>query len=344
MTKRIWTLSFAMLALALVSYNASASRARIATWGTGEAGAILGTSATTGSLFVNDAYNMFYNPSYLNGAADMAVIEKAQSNTPGSAFGGFTHKFMGFGLGFFFNRTGSVSGIAATERPIEFLFAGDHGVKWGLGVAWASNKTSAVSTAKTDKDLTLRAGIQFMNFEPFAEFTVMGVKDTDVGTNNIQDKYTNMAFGLKYKFGEWTPAAAIRMQTQTINNGAKDTVKQNWGLGIGRNTKLGEGVTLNYSTGYWHSRTGSGGALTDTRKIPVNVSASGDVTSWLTLRGGLVYNAMSITGDVTNASETVGGTFGSSINVGAVSFDWAVGSTAGTENPMGVTFDFANGL
>lgn len=343
MTKRIIAICLAVSFFG--SASVFASRARNLVWGGGEGGAILGGAGDNGSFYVNDAYNIFYNPSYLVDGGEWATIEKDATGTGAQgAAGGFATKIMGFGVGFYFNRASAdanpTSAAGAALRPLELLVAGDHGVKWGVGASYASNTVAARAEDKTDMDLTLRAGVQVAGLEPFAMFKVIGSNNAVAGA----DGNTAMAFGTKYRFGEWTPFAAWSSASTEDQN-----VRNNFGLGVGRNTKLGEGATLNYAIGYWRTRTVAalGDPAESTVLVPVSLSASGDITGWLTLRGGLVYNFASLDKDgSTAAAGDVTGRIGASINVGAVSFDWAVGSAGGgaADNLDGNNFDFANGL
>lgn len=350
MTKRTLTLCL-VAALAVASADAFASRARNLVTGTGDGGTFLGTDGNIGSFYVDDAYNMFYNPSYIMNNGEWATIEKDNtSNQTGiasdtGAMGGFTTKIMGFGVGFFMNRQeANPSPFANTAtRPIELFVGGDHGVKWGLGVAYASHTNKALATDQTNTDVALRAGVQVMGIEPFFHFKVMGKNkhvDPDLGGSY-------MAFGAKYRFGEWTPYAAARLTSYDTSATASEKVNV-WGFGLGRNTKLGAGAALNYSIGYW--RTKDTAKLTSALPnevnyayIPIDLSASGDVTSWLTLRGGLGYRLMAVNGAGTQPSNATG-RFGATINVGSVSLDWGVGSTAAAQDLDGDTFDMSNGL
>src|SRR5690606_29246712 len=134
--------------------NAHASRARLLVHGTGDAGAILGTAGDNGSFFVDDAYNMFYNPSYLIDGKNWAIVEHL--NGAATAMGGFTMDIASFKLAMFMNRqaaiatTGAGYGAGATPiRPIEVLFAGDTGVKWGVGASYAA----MAGTSNTNSEL-----------------------------------------------------------------------------------------------------------------------------------------------------------------------------------------------
>lgn len=319
MSKRLLVVMVAMSVLA--TSNAFASRARLLVMGSGDGGAILGSNGNNGSFYYDDAYNVFYNPAYVNDFKNWGTIEK--SNFPGSsAQGGFVGSFMNWNVGAYFNRIEGVTGTYGASnnsmRPIDFLIGGDMGVKFGLGVTWAGRK---LDTDNSDTDLQLRAGVSVADFEPFVHFKIIGKDKTAGGTTEV--KNTDMVLGAKYKWGEWAPYAAM---TQRKYNDVKTYTA--WGLGLGRNAMIAEGARMVYSASFF--RVGTSGR----NMLPIDFAVEGDVLSWLTVRGGLNYHLVDVTGDVSN-SDTTTGRVGATIHVGKADLDWALGTTAGATTGAG---------
>jgi len=331
MSKRILTIM--VVAASLVGANSAfASRARLGVLGTANPGAIL----DRGSFFIDDYQNIFYSPAQINNFKNWASIEKF--NGTAGAEGGFATQIQGFNLGVYMNRGAAVVGTYGTApvRPIDIIFGADMGVKWGVGVTYAGAR---VNDNVSSSDLTLRASADIGGIEPFAHFKIIG--SDNIAANNTT-KNTDMGVGVRYKFGEWTPFLALRQVGITPQGGSSTTVGSGYTLGVGRNSRVAEGVRLNYAIAA--TRIGKSTVVADNRNIiPIDVSAEGDVTSWLVLRAGLSYRLWDRTANVTNAVATTG-RLGASINVGKVGFDWAVGNTAGAEALDGQTFDFANGF
>jgi hypothetical protein len=329
MSKRVLAV---VLALGmLTASSAFASRARLMVMGTGDAGAILGNGTTnfsSGSFYYDDAYNIFYNPSYVNDFKNWATIEK--SNFAGSAVtqgssaqGGFTAGIEAFNLGFYLNRQEAIQGTYAasdTMRPFEVYLGADMGVKWGVGVAWSNNRQDT----GTDDEINLKLGAQVAGFEPFGSFLVKG--DNKVGGTDNKNK--GWVIGTRYRWGEWIPYLAwSRGQFDVAGTTA---VKNNtYGVGIGRNAKVAEGARLAYAIGFWRT-TSTANAQNGRNIIPIDVSAEADATSWLTVRAGLHYRLWDRLANQTTA-DTTSGRVGLTTHLGKADVDWALGVGAADE-------------
>jgi hypothetical protein len=345
----------------LTASNAFASRATNLVMGTGDAGTVL----NGGSLYYDDAYNIFYNPAYINDFKNFAIIEK--SNAPGlSAQGGFTTSFLNFNLGFYFNRgnadylspgigtgvnagTGAVNGpglftggaaIANQLRPFEFFVGADMGIKWGLSLLYGSANLPTGGYS----DLVLSAGAEVQNFDPFVNVRVVA---NDPATNS---SHSFVRGGLKYHWGEWAPYAAVAYWNDQTTTQAKEL---NAGVGLGRNTKVAEGVRLNYAISYWNSS--DSGNISGSRNIlPIDVSLEGDAATWLTLRAGLSYRLMDKFNGLSQTDIATGGPnnettgrIGATLHAGKVDVEWAVGKNQtllGEGNVDAQQFDVASGF
>jgi len=298
----------------LVTSEAFASRARLLTMFTGDGGSVL----NGGSFYYDDDYNIFYNPSYVNDFKNWAIIEK--SNGLQGAQAGAVGSIGNFNLGLYMNRVETLTGVYArpnTLRPLELFFGSDMGVKWGFGISYGRAN-------RDTQDLTFRAGIQYAGFEPFFSWKAVG-KDK-VGTVELEND--DIMAGLRYRFGEWSPYFAYRDIDGNV--GASKVVDTTVvGFGLGRSSKLTEGVTLNYSLGYWNRKL----VRTNSQNIvPLDLSVEGDLTNWLTLRGGFAYRTSSA------------GRLGATIHMGKLDFNWAFGNSDGVESLDDETFDLTDGL
>lgn len=193
-------LATALLGMWLVSHNANATIARQAVMGgqptftSGATSVFAGgalTNAVNGSLWYDDDYNVFYNPSYIMDYKNYAVVQK------GLEGGWFSGVMENFAYGIYLNRGGVdaaagavlTGGAAAgpnsvygggnflspglnsrggayntgntgfigdandldSVRPIDFFFGGDTGIKWGFHGTWAYRKNETIAT-KPDND------------------------------------------------------------------------------------------------------------------------------------------------------------------------------------------------
>ncbi len=339
--------AFIIAAGMTASTGAFASQARQLVLGTQDPLNIL-SAGTHGSLYVDDNMNVFFNPSYLTGHKNWAAIEKV-SGIPGTstaAEGGFAFDIGQATLGFYMNRQDSISHLLGTAavygsgtvnqpvRPFDILLAMDTGVKWGVDLSYGSN-TRGVSD-NSAADLTLRAGAQVAEFEPFVSFKLIG---RNTVSSTVENKNSSVTLGTKYRFGEWTPFAVYRTDSYTAQ-GASSVTANGWGVGFGRNMKMAEGTQLRYGASYWQRKDNSGKAT----RLPIDLSVETDATAWLTVRAGLSYLMASTAGDTSSPNSDTTGRLGAAFKFGKATLDWAVGSTAGTGQVDGTTFDFANGL
>ena len=261
------------LALVLASPSAHASRAKLLVMGTGDAGLILGGSGNGGSFYYNDAYNMFYNPSYITDQEDWITLEK--SNNPGlTAQGGLKTSLLNFGIGLFVNRVGplGVTGYtqAANMHPVDITIGADLGFKFGLGASFAGYNAAPAGAAKSS-DVTLRAGAQVGGFEPFIAYQIAG--------KEVATTFDHFLIGTRYKWGEFIPYGVFQSRSTA---GVKTNT---FGAGIGRTTTFGEGGKACMGFSYFR--------VTGQRNvIPIDIAAETSVMSWLTSPGDIRRRAI----------------------------------------------------
>ncbi len=320
MNKRI--ISALVLAGMMTSSAAFASKARELVLGTG------GNGANAGSYYYESAYNMFYNPSYVNDYKNWAGFEKGTNTT---AEFGFVSSMMNMNMGLWFNRSGSTPNILDTDTNksvIDLLIGGDMGVKWGLGLNYGRQDTAAVSptAASTSKsNLSATLGAQFSGLDPFVGFTIA----SDDKTNGTKvSKYTNMNAGVRYHYGEWTPYATYSAAKKKDEASSIERKINAFTVGLGREAKLAEGARLVYAV-YVQNVSQKVGDVKFSNEsytaLPVNVGVEADATSWLTLRAGAATTLVSTINSTKTTTARVGGTF----HVGKVDMDYAFGNTVG---------------
>jgi len=242
-----------MMAAWLAGGSAFASIPRVAVMGsqpvfTSQGGSGVVSNAVNGSLWYDDDYNVFYNPSALMDNKNYVTVQK------GLEGGFFKGEFENFAYGIYMNRGGGAaqtgygggqfvspgvasntnlinglnasSGVANTassatlntQRPIELFLAGDTGIKWGAHVAWAYNRTQTGATVtNADGEITNRywhfdLGAQVMGFEPFIGATLFSkYQNTAASTNrSVEQALDEFNAGLRYKYEGWTPYVAFK--------------------------------------------------------------------------------------------------------------------------------------
>lgn len=333
---RFWYLAFVVLASGcMFSGSASASRARVMVMGSADPFGV----ADRGSFFYDASDNMVYNPSYANDFKNWALVEK--SNAPGtSAEGGFVTSIMNFTTGFYFNRgdairslTGQSYSSQTSFRPLDFVFASDLGVKWGLGATFGNYRDTSTGTAITGNDITLRLGAQVFDAEPFVSIKLLGSQEVEGGAKT---KSASMGAGLRYRWGEWSPILAFRQDKADIA-GAQNTVTAVGG-GLGRNAKLLEGTSLSYALSFWHA-SNTAGLKRDV--LPINMAIESELISWFIGRVGLTYNLFDRTNGGSNVDSTTG-RIGGSFHFGKANIDFAFGratTVTGSETGAGAGYD-----
>lgn len=315
MTKRI----VAVIALCLVSSSAFASQAKNIVTGGGDGGNILGGTGMYGSFYTNDEYNIFWNPSFINGQKHWAIIENG--STAGTS-GGFVTEIGGFNVGAFLNRPTQAGGTLGSAQMLDLVIGGDMGVKWGVGL------TRSLSSGAPNYT-QVNAGVTVGEFEPFVNYLL---KDSNGASS--ESKFTGMTVGTRYHYEDWTPYVAYQTTKATIA-GVAGEAATTWGLGLGREAKLGD-VTMNYALSYWRD----GGSNPKGSVVPVNMTFSAPAASWLTLRAGFSHNLFNRGAKAAGTATTLGGT----IHMGKAGVDMVIGQNQVVVPTDANAFGFAGGL
>jgi hypothetical protein len=315
-----------VLAGMIASSQAFASDARELVMGKGGAGAY---STDGGSFYYESAYNIFYNPAYINDFKNWAIFEKGNGNDGASA--GFVTSMMNWNMGVFFNRNNewntlrTLGATTLANNSTDVMFGGDMGVKWGLGLKYGHGEGGGVKS----KDLTVRVGAEVSGLDPFVRFKAIGKDEAAAG----ETKYKDIGFGARYHFGEWTPYAAYDMyKVQPAATG--ETKYNTLVVGVGRETKLTEGARLVYALYWMNAKTTTAGVETKSNTIPLDMAVEADAASWLTVRGGLAHQL--------NGAGLTTARLGGSFHLAKADLDYAFGNSAPGTAPGAPTADSEN--
>ena len=236
-----------VLALAVVSSPAYASRARLEALGEGK----------NGSYYIDDARNMFLNPATIVHNKKKLMLELGSASVAGQdsagnslGQGGFTNTFGDYTYSLYLNNT-SDSALAAADlanapipgSAIEFQFAGEGAMNWGLGVLTGNASNGADSSSYWGA----RAGIEK---DAFGLFTTVGITSKFTNTaatpgtiNQIKGKL-RLDVGGTYKMDNMTAFGRFSSSSNdaTVEAGATDVTAEvktsSYGLGLGWNKEM----------------------------------------------------------------------------------------------------------
>lgn len=388
----------ALVALLLTASNAMASVARQAVLGgqpvfTSDGAAAVVANAVNGSLWYDDNYNVFYNPAYVNDYKNYVTINKgfeggwfstvfdnfvygvyvnrgqtAAGGTPGAAYGG--GNFVSPGVRANSSIITAVPTAINTQRPIDFFFGGDMGIKWGLHVAWASNHRddSKVQNTNADGEISNKywhfdLGAEVMGFEPFIGLTALSNYENKNASSVATQRLDEFNIGTRYKYENWTPYVtwSKKREAGSSASAARQVQVRHsiLGLGVGHDTKVADGVHIYKNLGFWTNSIEDDSFTAETARkytqmvVPINFSIEAEATSWLVIRAGATYDfinrkkfartsasdSVSVADTVRSQSGTVTARIGSTLKFGKLHIDSAFGNGAAGAAPGGETID-----
>jgi len=351
-------------------------------------------TAANGSLWYDDDYNVFYNPAYVNEYKNYLTINKGMEG------GWFSSVFDNFAYGVYVNRGQNVGGVTGrnnygnfiapgitartamigasasalnTQRPVDFFFGGDTGIKWGLHVGWAYNRnqTGATNPNNGDGEVSNRywrfdLGAEVMGFEPYFGTTLFSKYESTIRGAEATQDLNEFNLGLRYKYEGWTPYIAYN-QTREAGSGVGlarqvQVLHKLWGFGVGHDTKVADGVHVMKNVGFWMDSVNDDTFTAETNRkytqmiLPINFALEAEATSWLVLRAGATYDFFNQTNhdrnnvsDVTNAGDkkvsragTTTFRLGSTFKFGKLHVDSAFGQGTAAANPAGETLTGSN--
>jgi len=231
-----------VLAVAVVSSPAYASRARLEALGEGK----------NGSYYIDDARNMFLNPASIAKNKKKLMLELGQSGSgtdaagAGLTQGGFINTFGDFTYALYLNNTSDTAtnslsaggaGNPAPQNAIELAVAGEGSVNWGLSVVRAANQASATTNASYWE---ARFGL---DKDAMALFGTVGLYGNSKGAVLENKAKLSLDLGATYKMDSMTTFAKFHtgsMDTVVNATGATaNTVKStSFGIGAGWNKEM----------------------------------------------------------------------------------------------------------
>ncbi|HRK03381.1 MAG TPA: hypothetical protein PLH57_12030, partial [Oligoflexia bacterium] len=237
--------------------NSDASVARLAVLGTQpeftNGSEAVYSPVVPGSLWYDDNFNMFYNPSHIMDHGSYATFHKGNitSGNNGGEGGWVSTIGKQYAYGLYFNRGNSSAigtdttarlgapglnsstnqvfagnnNVLNTRRALDLLVGGDHGFKWGAKLTWAYNRDQSIATqAQDDLEATARywhlaLGGQYMGFEPFlgTTFSTRFERNNNDRSAAATDVLEDMNIGLRYRYESWTPYLTYRHYRRSGN-------------------------------------------------------------------------------------------------------------------------------
>jgi len=307
-----------VLALAVVSSPAYASRARLEALGEGK----------NGSYYINDSRNMFLNPASIAKHKKKLLLELGVSQGVDSAGasvgqGGFINTFGDFTYALYLNNTSDTMAAAAAQfgalavapdASIELQLAGEGAVNWGVGVTTAGNNDGA----RTASYWGVRAGIEK---DALAVFGVLGLSSSlKNGTTELLKGKLRLDAGATYKMDNMTVFGKYSTSTNDVNLGAGafETNSTSFGAGVGFQKEMTKSTTM-FTRVEADYATAKSAGVTNSKayNIPLVLGAETQALSWLAVRGSIGHSLIgqSITGrqdlsGLTSVGAGVGMTFG----------------------------------
>ncbi len=306
-----------VLALAVVSSPAYASRARLEALGEGK----------NGSYYVNDARNMFLNPASIVKHKKKLMLELGAPTAAGAegvndslAQGGFINTFGDFTYALYLNNASDT--MAAATQPaniqpdgaIELQLAGEGALNWGLGITTAGNNQGANNSSYWG----VRAGIEK---DALAVFATLGLSSkANIGTLEALKGKLRLDAGATYRMDNMTVFGKYSTSTNDVNQGT-GVVEQNatsFGAGVGFQKEMTKATTMFTRVEAAYATAKNAGTTTSKAyNLPLVLGAETQALSWLAVRGSIGHSLIgqSITGradlsGLTSVGAGVGMTFG----------------------------------
>ncbi len=343
-----------VLALAVVSSPAFASRARLESLGEGK----------NGSYYIDDSRNIFLNPAQIVhykkklflelGTEPGASQDVAVTNNRGQ--GGFTNTFGDFTYGVYLNQTsertlgtvqalnallpGTANDFIAPDSTLEVFLGGEAGLNWGVSVFYAGNNEKA-AIEKTASQLGARVGVEAANFQAFTSVGIITKStnlDGTVGGNSELKGKIGIDAGATYRMNEGTVFAKFVTVGSDYNSGGTTLVEgrtQAFGLGYGWKHEMTKSTNLYARLEADYSKASNSGADTKVWNVPVAIGAESQALSWLAIRGSIQQSLLGQQWTATTRNSLAGTTTvaaGLGLTFGDVQVDGLV-ATNGASNP-----------
>ncbi len=296
------TLFGLILALAVLSTPAYASRARLEALGEGK----------DGSYYVNDVRNMFLNPASIIQHKKKLLLELGLADAGGGidtpvdrrAQGGYIDSMGDFTYAVYLNNVSNASMSTFTPAPtksVELALAGEGFVNWGVSLVHGYGPTGA----NTVNTWGTRFGVSKDALSVFGTLGLYG-RSIDAGAE-VRSKL-NLDLGVTYRLGDFTLLGNYQAGS------LKDDVakSQGYGLGAGYQKQVTQSVTVLGRIEARKFKLENAGFLNrNIWNLPVVIGAEAQALSWLTLRGSVTHSLLGQTDQAnTSVAAGVGLTFG----------------------------------
>ncbi len=349
-----------VLAVAVVSSPAFASRARLESLGEGK----------NGSYYIDDSRNMFLNPASIvrhkkklmlelggNESKNTTMTQDGATSALSRAQGGFTNTFGDFTYALYLNNTSdraisTLGALLAPANALEFALAGEGSVNWGLSLLHGDNRSATTGVYYWGA----RFGVEK---DALAVFGTLGLKsDAKSNAATPQEIKGNLSLdaAATYKMDNMTGFAHFTSTSSTVTNlaalgGAGGDVKsKNYGIGAGwkkemtKSTNMFTRVSAEYvSTTYSNTAFNAISAQGAKWNLPLVLAAETQALSWLTVRSSIAH---SLYGQDLNAHTGLAGTTtvsaGIGMTFGDLTVDGMIASNGANANAVS-DLGFANG-
>ena len=373
-----------VLALAVVSAPAYASRARLESLG----------EAKNGSYYIDDSRNIFLNPAQivhykkklflelgtnLGGTATAGAIDKAYSDR---GQGGFTNTFGDFTYGVYINNdsertlkiTNFVNGFFAKNflapaNTVEFFLGGEGATNWGFSAWYGGNDRNLVGGEQRASQVAIRLGVDMNNLQVFSTVGLLSKSENDTTSTNkdVIKGRVGIDAGVTYKmndmtyYGKFVATGADYGSDSLGTTSAVQIRNTQWGIGSGWKKEMTKSTNLFSRISFDMTKESVNTTDVKTYNMPLVVGAEAQAMSWLAIRGSIAsslfgqtytsntaVNRMSLAG-YTTVSAGVGMTFGDVVIDGLVASDGSSNpangvSGFGTAPQANTTFGFGNGM
>ena len=325
-----------VLALAVVSSPAFASRARLESLGEGK----------NGSYYIQDSRNMFLNPATIVHYKKKLMLELGQAQATGAeasndsrAQGGFINTFGDFTYALYLNNVSdtaaaltAVTGIQP-DSAIELQFAGEGSMNWGLSVTTAGNNNGTKSASYWGA----RAGIEKGDLSVFG---TVGITSDNKGTfpgsafaSEVKGKL-KLDLAATYKMNDMTVFGKFNSTSNdvTVATSTSEVSSSSYGAGLGWNKEMTKSTHMFTRVEADYSQGKTAGVVDNKAyNVPVVMGAEAQALSWLAIRGSIGHSL--IGQDVTGRKDLTGLTTvaaGLGLTFGDVSIDGLVASNGVT--------------
>lgn len=349
-----------VLALAVMSTSAFASKARLISLG----------EDSQGSYYIDDLRNVFLNPAAVNDHNGTATLEFGSntddSDSTAKSEAGIWQKSGNFNYGVYLGGANSKyddlrSGITVHQAAAdghqvevdnsgELFIGGNAGMKWGASLLFSQSEDEAAATQSEQELMILKLGIIKNKMQAFLHF-VSSNEAEDTSASQKFESDSDITLGFSYDLSSWRAFAEVRSYEYDDADGDNNNVERmDITLGMGKTKNLSNKTKLYTKVELTQETMEEAAVETSSMVIPLTVAIEADVKNWLTLRGSVAQNIWGEAEDANKKKSTPTGTTnvnaGATLKFGDLSIDGVLGANNGsgnvanTDSEVGVlTFD-----